>query len=99
MANFNVGKRLFKSPPFMHRVYNYDNYVWKVLNSQLMALYLEGINNHFGSTCNPGAPLTCFNDGGGGEGPKEFFGPEILARWDFLAVYERFQNFFGSQKK
>ena len=66
----------------IHSTYDY---VWKVLNSQLTALYLEEINNHFGSTCNPGAPLTCFIDGGGG-GSKEFFGSESLARWDLLAV-------------
>ena len=37
----------------------------------------------FKQGCDPGAPLTYFNDGGG---PKDFFGSDIVAK----------RNFFGS---
>ena len=35
----------------------------------------------------------------GGRGPSDFFGSEILAQSDFLGVYERHWQFFGSQRK
>ena len=44
----------------------------------------------------PEAPLTYFNDGGGG--PSNFFGSEILAQSDFLGSMKRHRNVFGSQK-
>ena len=40
----------------------------------------------------PGAPLTYFNDGGGG-GPNDFFGSEILARSDFFGSMKDAGNF------
>ena len=46
----------------------------------------------------PGATLTYFNDGGGGD-PSDFLGSEILAKGDFFWVYERRRDFFGSRKK
>ena len=42
----------------------------------------------------PGAPLTYFNDGGGG-GPKDFFGSDILAKRDFLGSIKDAGNFLG----
>ena len=44
----------------------------------------------------PGAPLTYFNDGGGG---GDFLGSDILAKRDFFWVYERRRDFLGSQKQ
>ena len=56
----------------------------------------------------PGAPLTYFNDRGGG-GPSDFFGSEILTKsdffgsmkdaWIFLGREIKQRNFFGLQKK
>ena len=58
--------------------------------------------------CVPGAPLTHFNDGGGG-GPSDFFGSEILAQSDlfgsmkdagiFLGREKKQRDFFGLRKK
>ena len=45
----------------------------------------------------PGAPLTYFNDGGGG-GPKDFFGSDILAKKDFFGSMKD-ADFFGSWKQ
>ena len=36
--------------------------------------------------CVLGAPLTYFNDGGGGGGPKDSFGSDILAKRNFLGL-------------
>ena len=36
---------------------------------------------------------------GGGGGPSDFFGSEILAKSDFLGVYEGRRDFFGMAKK
>ena len=46
------------------------------------------------------APLTYFTDGGGGGGggPRDFFGPEILAKRE-ICMYEWRRNFFGLWKK
>ena len=56
------------------------------------------LNNH--KTVPPGAPLTYFNDGGGGGGEiSDFFWSEILAQSDFLGQYERHRNFLGSRKR
>ena len=57
-------------------------------------MYMECLK-HFWQHWTPEAPLTFFNDEGGG-GPSDFFGPEILAKfW----VYERCRDFFGLQEK
>ena len=37
--------------------------------------------------------------GGGGGGPKDFLGSDILAKRDFFWVYERRRDFFGSRKQ
>ena len=44
----------------------------------------------------PGAPLTYFNDGGGG-GPKDFFGSDILAKTDFLGSMKDAGIFLGRE--
>ena len=36
--------------------------------------------------------------GGGGEGPRDFLGSEILAKRDFFWVYERREDFLGREK-
>ena len=46
----------------------------------------------------PGAPLTYFNDGGGGGGPKDFFGPDILAKRDFFGSFKDAGIFLGREK-
>ena len=46
----------------------------------------------------PGAPLTYFNDGGGG-GPSDFFGSEILAKSDFFGSVKDARIFLGREKK
>ena len=46
----------------------------------------------------PGAPLTYFNDGGGG-GPSDFFGSEILAKSDFFGSVKDARIFLGHEKK
>ena len=46
----------------------------------------------------PGAPLTYFNDVGGGGGAKDFFGSDILAKRDFLGLWKT-MAFFGSRKQ
>ena len=46
----------------------------------------------------PGAPLTHFNDGGGG-GPSDFFGSEILAKSDFFGCMKDVGIFLGREKK
>ena len=43
----------------------------------------------------PGAPLTYFNDGGGGGGPKDFFGSDTLAKKDFFGSRKQQRDFFG----
>ena len=43
---------------------------------------------------NPGAPLTYFNEGGGG-GTSDFFGSEILAQSDFLGYMKDAGIFWG----
>ena len=45
----------------------------------------------------PGAPLTHFNDGGGG--PSDFFGSEILAQSDFFGSLKEARIFLGREKK
>ena len=47
----------------------------------------------------PGAPLTYFNDGGGGGGPKDFSGSGILAKRDFFGSMKDAGIFFGSRKQ
>ena len=44
----------------------------------------------------PGAPLTYFNDGGGG-GPKDFFGSDILAKKIFLGSMKDARIFLGRE--
>ena len=47
----------------------------------------------------PGAPLTYFNDGeGGGGGPSEFFGSEILVKSDFFGSIKDAGIFLGREK-
>ena len=46
----------------------------------------------------PGAPHTYFNDGGGG-GPSDFFGSEILAKSDFYGSMKDARIFFVREKK
>ena len=45
----------------------------------------------------PRAPLTYFNDGGGGS--DWFFGSEILANWDFLGRNKETGIFLGRKKE
>ena len=45
-----------------------------------------------------GAPLTYFNDGGGG-GPSDFFGSEILAKSDFFGSMKDAGIFLGHEKR
>ena len=48
----------------------------------------------------PGAPLTCFNDGGGGGGVRViFFGSEILARSDLFGSMKDAGIFLGPEKE
>ena len=48
--------------------------------------------------CIPGAPLTYFNDGGGGRGgPKDLFGSDILAKRDFLGSIKDAGIFWGRE--
>ena len=49
--------------------------------------------------CIPGAPLTYFNDGGGGGrgGPKDLFGSDILAKRDFLGSIKDAGIFWGRE--
>ena len=44
----------------------------------------------------PGAPLTYFNDGGGGS-PKDFFGSYILAKKDFFGSMKDARIFLGRE--
>ena len=44
----------------------------------------------------PGAPFTYFNNWGGGGGPSDFFGSQILVKSDFGGFYERRRDFLGS---
>ena len=44
----------------------------------------------------PGAPLTYFNDRGGG-GPKDFFGSDILAKKDFFGSMKDARIFLGRE--
>ena len=46
-----------------------------------------------------GAPLTYFNDGGGGGGPSDFCGSEILAKGDFFGSIKDAGIFLGREKK
>ena len=46
----------------------------------------------------PGASFTYFNDGGGG-GPSDFFGSEILAKSDFVGSMKDAGIFLGREKK
>ena len=46
----------------------------------------------------PGATLTYFNDGGGGGGLHDFFGPEILAQSDFFGSMKDAGIFLGREK-
>ena len=62
-----------------------------VILTDIDVLYWKGLD--------PGAPLTYFNDGGGGGVPKDFFESDILAKRDFLGVYERRRDFLGSRKQ
>ena len=45
----------------------------------------------------PGAPLTCFNEGGGGGGPKDIFGFDILAKRDFFGSMKDAGSFLGRE--
>ena len=58
-----------------------------VILTDIDVLYWKGLD--------PGAPLTYFNDGGGGGGPKDFFGSDILAKRDFLGSRKQRRDFFG----
>ena len=49
-----------------------------------------------GRVSTPGTPLTYFNDGGGG-GPKDFFGSDILAKRDFLGSMKDAGIFWGRE--
>ena len=51
-----------------------------------------------GGLCSPplGAPLTYFNNGGGG--PSDFFGSEILAQSDIFGSMKDAGIFLGSEK-
>ena len=44
----------------------------------------------------PGAPLTYFNDGGGG-GPKDFSGSDVLAKRDFFGSMKDAGIFLGHE--
>ena len=46
----------------------------------------------------PGAPLTCFNDRGGGV-PGDFFGSEIVAKGEFFGSTKDAEIFLGRKKK
>ena len=46
----------------------------------------------------PGAPLTYFNDGGGGGCPRDFFGSEILAKSDIFGPMKDAGIFLGRGK-
>ena len=46
----------------------------------------------------PGPPLTYFNDGGGG-GPSDFFGSEILARSNLFGSMKDARIFWDREKK
>ena len=69
----------------------------------------SNFHNFVVCTVAPGAPLTYFNDrGGGGGGLSDFFGSEILAKSDFLGFMKdagiflgrkKNQEFFGVAKK
>ena len=61
-----------------------------ILNEKLKYEYLISI---------PGAPLTYFKDGegGGGGGPSDFFGSEILAKSGLRKKKQR--DFWGLRKK
>ena len=48
------------------------------------------------SDLRPGAPLTYFNDGGGG-GSKDFFGSDILAKKDFFGSMKDAGIFLGGE--
>ena len=45
----------------------------------------------------PGAPLTYFNDRGGGGGPKDFFGSDILAKRHFFWSMKDAAIFLGRE--
>ena len=60
------------------------------LFSNFLAFYREQLFS-------PGAPLTYFNDGGGGS--SAFFGSEILAKGDFLGSMKDAGIFLGREKK
>ena len=59
-----------------------------VILTDIDVLYWKGLD--------PGAPLTYFNDGGGG-GPKDFFGSDILAKRDFFGSMKD-ARIFGSRE-
>ena len=53
---------------------------------------------YFLRTRTPGAPLTYFNEGGGG-GPSDFFGSEILAKSDFFGSMKDAGTFLVRKKE
>ena len=59
---------------------------------------LKGLKTHsdVNSHSTPRAPLTNFNDGGGG-GPKDFFGSDILAKRDFFGSMKDAGIFLGRE--
>ena len=60
----------------------------------------SNFHNFVVCTVAPGAPLTYFNDrGGGGGGLSDFFGSEILAKSDFLGFMKDAGIFLGRKKK
>ena len=59
-----------------------------VILTDIDVLYWKGLD--------PGAPLTYFNDGGGG-GPKDFFGSDILAKRDFFGSMKDAGIFWGRE--
>ena len=58
-----------------------------VILTDIDVLYWKGLD--------PGAPLTYFNDGGGG--PKDFFGSDILAKRDFFGSMKDAGIFWGRE--
>ena len=60
-----------------------------VILTDIDVLYWKGLD--------PGAPLTYFNDGGGGGGPKDFFGSDILAKRDSFGSMKDAGIFWGRE--
>ena len=61
-----------------------------VILTDIDVLYWKGLD--------PGAPLTYFNDGGGGGGVlKDFLGSDILAKRDFLGSMKDAGIFWGRE--